>query len=213
MSHPNIVEQDTPLPPPHIINNHFHLTPTNIRTLDPAHHRSLLPLSSVEQAFLMLPPICIKTITTTAYATTVKNALTPPPLNYIFAHNTNTLSTTLTVSSSLTNASRSRRWHFPLRKPHPCLPTHSSLSDLHKLSNLCWFSISECIITDPDILQPSQTINTDISTFLLDVCNAEYNKFPSLILTNITTFHQIATVRPSAIQHHELANLYFKGTI
>ena len=115
-----------------------------------------------------------------------------PPLAYIYAHNTNTLSINSTVSSSSTYASRNRRRHFPLSKTH--LPTHSSLSNLHKLCNICWLSIAKCIIADTDILQPSQTIDTDLSTFLLDVYNAEYDKLPSLILANITTFHQIATV-------------------
>ena len=75
-----------PLPPPDIVNKPHYPTPTNAHTPDLARHRSLLPLSSVEQVFLMLPSKCDEYISTTTYTTTAKNTSIPPPLNYIFVY-------------------------------------------------------------------------------------------------------------------------------
>ena len=132
---PTIVEQATPLSISTGTKPH-HPHSNNVCTPDPTRHRSILPLFSVEQAFLMLPPINVDTIAATTSTPTVKNTLTPPPLNYIFAHCTTTLSTTPTVSSSSTNASNSRRRHFPVHKknaPHH----HPPPSNLHQVTNMC----------------------------------------------------------------------------
>ena len=88
-----------------IVNKLHH--PLTICIPQPASHYLLSSPSSVEQAFPMLPPINVEIIATTTY-TTVENASTSPPLPYIYAHHTNTLSANLTVYSLLTYASRSR---------------------------------------------------------------------------------------------------------
>ena len=135
---PTIVEQATPLPPNTATKPHYLLS---INTIPPSAslNRIVPTLSSVEQAFLMLPPIHVKT----QYATTVKDA-TPPPLNYInIIRHMDTPSTTPTVSSLSTATSRSRCQHFPSKKTDTQHSTHSSPSDFHQLTNMCWLAITE----------------------------------------------------------------------
>ena len=139
---------------------------------------------------------------------------TPPPLNYIhFTSSPDTSSTIPTVSVSSTKTSQSRRRHFPRKNRANKSPRSSAPSCLHQLTNLWWIHITENIIDDPSLVPTYQAIDTDLSGFLLEVYNAEYDEVPSLILAKITTFHQIATVQLSIIQQHDLANLYFKNTI
>ena len=137
---------------------------TIVRTTAPACHHSLLPPFSVEQAFPMLPPKNVDTITATTSAPTVEYMSTPPPLNYI--------STTPIVSSSSITASNSRRQHFPAQKENAPHPHHPPPSNLCQITNMCWLAITESIINNPSLFQPSATIDTELSQFLINVCNA-----------------------------------------
>ena len=76
-----------------------------------------------------------------------------------------------------------------------------------------WLAITETIINNPLLLQQSTTIDTELSQFLIDVCDAEYSELPSLLIAGITTMKQIATLCPSILHPHNLANLYFQATI
>ena len=139
---------------------------------------------------------------------------TPPPLNYIhFAHHSDTSSTIPTVSSSSINVSQSRQRHFPLQKKTALNPPQPPPSQFHQLTNMCWLTITHCIVNEPSLREPSSTIDTDLSTFLLEICDVKYTKLPSLLAVGINSMHQIATLRPNILCQHELANFRFQHEI